>query len=1275
MHSAHISPKPAICSKSASKSESSGETPLVTIITIVLNSSSELSETIRSVEEQNYSNIEHIIIDGGSTDSTLSVITAHEHSIAKWVSEPDGGIYDAINKGICLSSGDWIAILHAGDRYAPDFVQKAVEATCGNPMVIPYCGHYLGQREMQDSPMSDGIFLHHLGINHCTFLVPRHVYEGLKYSSEYSIVGDVVWTSQAYEAGFHFRRFEGHYLHFAAGGKSSAKTEKERKLLIREAVTFFKSNFPFVPDNIAECLYLYRFNEGTISELSEYISCLRVEDRRACSVFLSALREMLKHLWKLRPLNIDVSENELKYAKIRIELANTASVSCSALNIDSNDTNISDVLSDIASLRHAIGKRKVVLHYVEEFSRRTETFIADFINRLQEADSRYAHVVVCDRRVLKELRAAPFLFTFDYPKFSVEFSAVVMSELLSALSPKRFIFHFAINGWRFLSRVDPSYRLVPTIFMFHGIDVFALANRSEYRDFILNVAAKLPNAAFTVVSDYLRQALVKTGVPINKITRLHNCVHPQFFAHRRSGAEKLADREQSPYTVRLLNIGRLIALKGHATLLKAIGVLRSTHNIEASLRIVYGGEDEELENLIELASRESITDLVEFQASVDFKEDSEFFSEFDLFVSPSTYSLDSSKRSEAFGISILEAIASGLPVIVTDAGGQSGTVGPEGKFNQIVKRDDPVALAATIAEMISSGVLDLDNLAYARERLDRFSELSQLDIVRAIFEELEVDRLSVALFSTTITGGAGHAALRVHQSLLLNGNSSRLYTSEAELTGQEAAVIGLPGSNERPQPFVLPNHTIFSVDTLGIPDSVINDIVNTSDVISIHWSARFLSLDNIARLSNSGKPVVITIRDMNPLTGGCHFFHGCDNWEQQCLPCPQFLPSNLHLPGATFEAKASLWNYSNIVVVVMSDHTREIVQRSPLLGQCRIEKIPNPIDTSIFRPKNRFSARAEFGIPTYKRVIAYLPSYNSSVKGQIQAWEALKAASGSLPLDECVLVCAGRPDASLEAPVETIMVGYISDKEQLARFYSSANVTLVPSLEETFSNTAAESVACGTPVVGFKTGAIPEIAQGARGRSVTVGDSEALGGALVEILMGEPAPRAELHRYTVENFGSKEVGQHYTNLFRDLQSEAASQKGNPIEVQQASVEQNDGLVRFRHTMDDYVERRLLSERARFHLRDAQRMRDAQRTKVEINNITAELRRVHQSWSWKLTMPVRAIRQLVLNNQEFRKRLRSSLVSIVSKRMPALSSDSPDKFQERPNEEAPKALSE
>lgn len=101
--------------------------PLVSIVTIVYNGEKFLQQTIDSVHKQTYDNIEYILVDGGSTDGTLDIIKENEKKISNWISEPDEGVYDAMNKGIKMSTGEIVGIINSDDWYDKHTVEIVVE--------------------------------------------------------------------------------------------------------------------------------------------------------------------------------------------------------------------------------------------------------------------------------------------------------------------------------------------------------------------------------------------------------------------------------------------------------------------------------------------------------------------------------------------------------------------------------------------------------------------------------------------------------------------------------------------------------------------------------------------------------------------------------------------------------------------------------------------------------------------------------------------------------------------------------------------------------------------------------------------------------------------------------------------------------------------------------------------------------------------------------------------------------------------------------------------
>lgn len=130
--------------------------PLITIITVCYNAISSIEKTIISVINQTYPNIEYIIIDGGSTDGCIDVIKKYEDKITYWISEPDKGIYDAMNKGIKLAKGEWINFMNCGDTFynnttIEELFQKAnfdSDIIYGNTNLLLITGEYIQRGEV-----------------------------------------------------------------------------------------------------------------------------------------------------------------------------------------------------------------------------------------------------------------------------------------------------------------------------------------------------------------------------------------------------------------------------------------------------------------------------------------------------------------------------------------------------------------------------------------------------------------------------------------------------------------------------------------------------------------------------------------------------------------------------------------------------------------------------------------------------------------------------------------------------------------------------------------------------------------------------------------------------------------------------------------------------------------------------------------------------------------------------------------------------------------------
>lgn len=164
--------------------------PKISVITVVLNDAETLEETLRSVANQTYSNVEHVIIDGGSTDGSLDIIKKYKDKIDYWVSEPDKGIYDAMNKGIKASTGDVLYFLNADDTFVDnEVIDDIAKVFLENPQIdyvyggIFYKDPYgikgfdlLMMEEVKDEDFPKGKI-----IRHQSLFVKREIFEELEY--------------------------------------------------------------------------------------------------------------------------------------------------------------------------------------------------------------------------------------------------------------------------------------------------------------------------------------------------------------------------------------------------------------------------------------------------------------------------------------------------------------------------------------------------------------------------------------------------------------------------------------------------------------------------------------------------------------------------------------------------------------------------------------------------------------------------------------------------------------------------------------------------------------------------------------------------------------------------------------------------------------------------------------------------------------------------------------------------------------------------------------
>lgn len=419
--------------------------------------------------------------------------------------------------------------------------------------------------------------------------------------------------------------------------------------------------------------------------------------------------------------------------------------------------------------------------------------------------------------------------------------------------------------------------------------------------------------------------------------------------------------------------------------------------------------------------------------------------------------------------------------------------------------------------------------------------------------------MKIALINTfEATGGAARAAKRLFQGLRATGADCTMLVAKRDTDDDGVQTLSAPTPEEEeraraldaairaeqaPYPVLnVPGFVLFHGDRTMVGESLVRDL-DGMDVINLHWVRGLLDYGRFfARYRD--RPVVWTLHDMHPFTGGCHYPDSCEGFTEQCGACP-FLgsvePEDISHAILARKKQSLTPLPERLHIVAPSRWMAEKARRSALFRDLPISVIPNGLNTNAFRPMDRIAARRKLGLPENRRLILFIAHYlNETRKGLAQLNAALSELPAEMPVT-LVLVGeapAGVASLGLQPGVPWMHLGSIDDDAVVAELYSAVDVVAVPSLEDNLPNTVLEAMACGTPVIGFTAGGIPDmIAQGGTGFHVPAGDHTAFARALVDVLavpdraieMGRSARLRVEREYTLAM-----QTQRYMELYRSL---------------------------------------------------------------------------------------------------------------------------------------------
>jgi glycosyltransferase involved in cell wall biosynthesis len=349
--------------------------------------------------------------------------------------------------------------------------------------------------------------------------------------------------------------------------------------------------------------------------------------------------------------------------------------------------------------------------------------------------------------------------------------------------------------------------------------------------------------------------------------------------------------------------------------------------------------------------------------------------------------------------------------------------------------------------------------------------------------------MKVAIVSTYDSiGGAARAAFRLHKGLLTKGIDSKMLVQKKD--SENNNVIGIVSKKEwlwskiaiRLNNLPLkkyPNKDkyIFSPSIYGgFNEKRYN---NQFDLFNIHWvGGGFQSIDSIAKIT---KPIILTLHDSWAFTGGCHIPYPCEKFVTKCGSCIK-LDSNdeIDLSSRIWSKKLEAWKNKNIVLVGDGNWVANNARKSSIFKNNRVEVIHPGLDLHVFKPLNKKACRDILGLDQNLKYVLFgaVVATADKNKGFQFLSEALKMYSQSEEnRNNTKLIVFGSSENSKKENfgIETQYIGKINDDITLSLLYSAADVMIVPSIIESFGQTASESFACGTPVVAFNTSGLKDI--------------------------------------------------------------------------------------------------------------------------------------------------------------------------------------------------------
>jgi glycosyltransferase involved in cell wall biosynthesis len=313
------------------------------------------------------------------------------------------------------------------------------------------------------------------------------------------------------------------------------------------------------------------------------------------------------------------------------------------------------------------------------------------------------------------------------------------------------------------------------------------------------------------------------------------------------------------------------------------------------------------------------------------------------------------------------------------------------------------------------------------------------------------------------------------------------------------------------------------------------------DIINLHWVCNgYLQIETLSKFN---KPLVWTLHDMWPFTGGCDYIRDCENFKESCGNCPQLLSgTSWDLSRWVWQRKHKAWGNLNLTIVATSSWMADCARASSLFKHLRVETVPLGLDTAKYRPIDKQVARNLLNLPQDKQLVLFgaINATSDPRKGFHLLLPALQQISSSGWQERLELVVFGssQPEQPIDLGFNTHYLGFVHDDLALALIYAAADVAIVPSIQEAFGQTASESLSCGTPVVAFNANGLKDIVDHQQnGYLAKPFEVEDLAQGIIWVL--EDKERQQKLRYharekSLQTFSAEIQARRYLSLYEEI---------------------------------------------------------------------------------------------------------------------------------------------